>query len=77
METFECKTLTVAEVSAILGVSKSVVYEMCRKKEIPALRLGRRWVIPYTPFMKWLGEPVVERAGAGFVDREEDDDDDW
>lgn len=39
-------TLTVPEVATLLGVSQWSVYELCRRGELPSLRLGRRIVIP-------------------------------
>ena len=41
----ERQTLTVEEAAAILGISHRHGYEMVRRGELPALRLGQRWVI--------------------------------
>jgi len=45
---------TVAEVACLLGLSRSVTYDLVRDHTIPAQRLGRRWVIPRTRFDAWL-----------------------
>ena len=47
---------TVREVSAALGLSLGITYELIRKGEIPAKRLGRRWLVPRAAFHAWLAE---------------------
>lgn len=38
--------LSVSEAARLLGVSKSLVYDLLTRGELPALRLGRRVVVP-------------------------------
>ena len=38
--------LTVTEAAAVLGISRTHAYELVARGELPALRLGRRIVIP-------------------------------
>jgi excisionase family DNA binding protein len=45
---------TVAEVSQMLSLSRGSTYAMVRSGEIPALKLGSRWVIPKRRFHSWL-----------------------
>ncbi|MQA13653.1 MAG: helix-turn-helix domain-containing protein [Pseudonocardiaceae bacterium] len=45
---------TVPQVSALLGINLGATYDLCRKGEIPAKRLGKRWVIPRQLFHDWL-----------------------
>ena len=45
---------TVAEVARLLSLSRGGTYELVRSGEIPAVRLGRRWVIPKERFHAWL-----------------------
>lgn len=45
---------TVTEVAQLLGLSRSVTYDLVREGTIPAQRLGRRWVIPKGRFESWL-----------------------
>ena len=47
---------TVREVAVCLGISAALAYELVRAGEIPAKRLGRRWVIPRERFHAWLNE---------------------
>ncbi|MFD0967029.1 helix-turn-helix domain-containing protein [Plantactinospora endophytica] len=42
------------EVAALLSLSTSTAYALVRSGDIPAERLGRRWVIPRTRFHAWL-----------------------
>ena len=43
----ECRTLTVAEAAEVLGIGRSLAYEMARDGRLPTLALGaRRYVIP-------------------------------
>lgn len=39
-------TLTVTEAAVVLGVSRSAAYDLVHEGRIPALRLGRRIVVP-------------------------------
>lgn len=39
-------TLTVGEAAQVLGVSRSLAYELVARGELPSLRLGRRVVVP-------------------------------
>jgi excisionase family DNA binding protein len=39
-------TITVEEAAELLGVSRSLAYNLVRRNELPSLRLGRRVVVP-------------------------------
>ncbi|MCP4967116.1 MAG: helix-turn-helix domain-containing protein [bacterium] len=39
-------TLTVTEAAEVLGISRSSAYELVQSGGLPALRLGRRLVVP-------------------------------
>jgi excisionase family DNA binding protein len=39
-------TLTVEEAGTLLGMSRTLAYELVRRGGIPSLRLGRRVVVP-------------------------------
>ncbi|MGH3341417.1 MAG: helix-turn-helix domain-containing protein [Carbonactinosporaceae bacterium] len=47
---------TVAEVAELLSLSLGSTYTLVRLGEIPALKLGGRWVIPKRRFHSWLDE---------------------
>ena len=40
----ESRTYTVAQVAELFGVNQQSVYKYAASGEIPAIRLGRRWV---------------------------------
>ncbi|ALE85677.1 helix-turn-helix domain-containing protein [Pseudonocardia sp. HH130629-09] len=46
----ESLTYTVDQVAALLGIARGVAYESVRNGEIPATRVGRRWLVPRRRF---------------------------
>ncbi len=48
--------LTVDEVAKALSISRGLAYEMARQGKIPALRLGKRLVVPKAKLAELLGE---------------------
>ena len=52
------RSLTVSEAAGELGISRNAAYEAVRVGEIPALRIGRRVIIPRVAF-----EFFLESAG--------------
>ena len=58
---------TVKEVSQYLRISLGGTYALIRSGEIPAKKLGGRWVIPKRRFAAWLDsctrEPIDPAAG--------------
>ncbi len=73
---------TVAEVAAMLSLNLGGTYRMIRSGDIPARKLGGRWVVPRRAFHDWL-ESCIEvtpeeaaanrRAGIGEITDEEKD----
>jgi excisionase family DNA binding protein len=61
-------TLSVPEAAKLLGVSRDLVYDLVAQGELPALRLGRRIVLPRRAL-----EELVEAAWASDASREEED----
>ncbi len=43
-----------SEVTQILGIGRSLVYELIARKEIPSIRLGRCIRIPSESLQHWL-----------------------
>ncbi len=54
-------TLSVKEAARLLRVSRDVVYDGVQSGEIPALRLGRRLLIPRAALVRMLGGRQVDR----------------
>jgi excisionase family DNA binding protein len=52
-------TMSVEEASDALGISRSLAYDLVRRGELPALRFGRRIVVPVRAL-----EDLVEHARA-------------
>jgi excisionase family DNA binding protein len=48
------ETYTVAEVSEMLSLALRTTYSLVRAGEIPALKMGARWVVPKRRFHAWL-----------------------
>ena len=47
-------TLTVHDVSEIMGISLSKAYELMRRSDFPSIHLNRRIIIAKNSFEKWL-----------------------
>jgi excisionase family DNA binding protein len=47
-------TYTVDEVAEMLGLARGTAYARVQDGSIPAVRMGRRWVIPKASFNSWL-----------------------
>ena len=45
--------LTVEETAEYLGIPKRKVYNMCIDKEIPAVKLGKYWMVHKAKLEKW------------------------
>jgi excisionase family DNA binding protein len=46
--------ITLEEVAARLGIGRNQAYEAVQAGKIPALRFGRRWLIPRATFDRML-----------------------
>ncbi|KZM68086.1 helix-turn-helix domain-containing protein [Nocardia terpenica] len=58
----EAATYTVEEVAELLGLSRGNAYRAVRAGEIPAKRIGRRWVVPRSAFHAWLEDCQLPEA---------------
>ena len=52
--------LTVAEVAAVMRVSKMTVYRLVHSGEMPAVRVGRSFRVPQEALEQYLGTSYVE-----------------
>lgn len=55
-------TYTVAEVAELLGLSRANTYVLLKSGDIPARRLGTRWIIPRHRFHDWLDSQPLNTA---------------
>ncbi|MBE0448813.1 MAG: helix-turn-helix domain-containing protein [Actinobacteria bacterium] len=46
--------LKVEEVAEVLGISRVLAFNMVKAEDFPAVRIGRRIVIPRDKFLDWL-----------------------
>ena len=46
--------LSVAEIAAVLGISRAGAYELARSSSFPALKIGSRIVVPKDKFLAWI-----------------------
>jgi len=53
------RTFTANEAAAILGTSTWAVYEAVKKKQIPAIKIGGRVVIPRAAIEQMLAEAAA------------------
>ncbi|MCY9579279.1 helix-turn-helix domain-containing protein [Paenibacillus alvei] len=62
-------TLTVKEVSEMLGISSTKIYEMVRTKQIPCIKVGSRVVFHEDVLREWMGAATVSPRGPFPSDR--------
>lgn len=63
-----CGRITVPEIARRLGVGRLGVYAMLEQRIIPAVRLGRRWIITRHAYQQWertCGMPTGAGLTAG------------
>jgi len=59
------KFLTPDEVAQQLRVQPDVIRRLLRRRELPAIRVGRAWRVEETEFQRWItGRLVRPTAGA-------------
>jgi excisionase family DNA binding protein len=59
---------TVAEVAKLLSLSLGSTYALARTGDIPAKKMGGRWVVPKRRFHAWLDD--LPEASAEDIERE-------
>ena len=58
----EKMTLSASETSLRIGISKAKTLQLLEYGEIPAIRMGRNWLIPEKALEKWLCDRAYEEA---------------
>jgi len=56
----EVRFLTVAEVAALMRVSKMTVYRLVHSGELPAVRVGRSFRVPEQAVHEYLRDAFIE-----------------
>lgn len=57
-------TLTVPEVAELLGISVISAYNLAKRQDFPAIRVGKRVVVPRVAFDRWL-ETAADQQSEG------------
>ena len=50
-----------SEVAQLLGIGRSLTYELIARREIPSVRLGRSLRVPAESLQKWIKEKEAKR----------------
>jgi excisionase family DNA binding protein len=58
----DVRFLTVAEVAAMMRVSRMTVYRLVHSGELPAMRFGRSFRVPESAVSEALNRPVADTA---------------
>ncbi|MBT5807343.1 MAG: helix-turn-helix domain-containing protein [Actinobacteria bacterium] len=58
----DVRFLTVAEVAAVMRVSKMTVYRLVHSGELPAVRVGRSFRVPEQAVQDYLRDSIIETA---------------
>jgi excisionase family DNA binding protein len=56
----ECLMMSVEEAAAVFRVGRSTMYEEVRSGNIPALRIGRRWVVPISGIEEMVRAAIAQ-----------------
>lgn len=59
--TTPARTISVEEAAQLLGISRPTAYQAVRTGDLPAIRVGKRWLIPRSRLEALLDGPNVEK----------------
>lgn len=51
-------TLNADDVAMVLGISKARAYTLMRSADFPALRIGKRMLVPKDKLLQWINERI-------------------
>ena len=54
--------ISVDEAAAALGIGRNTAYEICRRGDMPCVRIGRRLVVPLGALESWLATASGSRV---------------
>jgi len=60
--------LNVDEVSDFIGIGKSQMYELVKRIDFPAFRIGKRVFIPRDKFLAWIETQTAEKEALFYTD---------
>ena len=50
--------LTIKDIQNILKIGKNVAYDLCKRADFPAIKIGGSYRIPLDEFNKWCDKEV-------------------
>ncbi len=56
--------MNMADVAAVLGISRAGAYKLAHDRHFPALQIGRRIVVSREKFLEWLDRQCEEQKCA-------------
>ena len=64
--------LSVADVSAVLGISRAGAYELVKTDGFPSMKLGARIIVPKETFISWIKRQssVEGKSFVGYFQRD-------
>ena len=54
--------LSVPDLVTLLGISRAGAYELVKRKDFPALHIGKRVLVPKEELIKWIKDNTTNRA---------------
>ena len=60
--------LNVQEVSDFIGLGMSQTYDLIRRIDFPAFKIGNRIFVPRDKFLAWIDNQSAEKEALFFVD---------
>ena len=61
--------LNVQEVSDFIGLGMSQTYDLIRRIDFPAFKIGNRIFVPRDKFLAWIDNQSAEKEALFYVDR--------
>lgn len=52
--------INVKEAANLCGISQTSMYELTHRADFPCIHVGKRIVIPYERFVRWINETALE-----------------
>ncbi len=56
-------TMTVDQLAETLGISRPIAYTLVNRADFPAIRIGKRIVIPISAFEEWMANEANRTEG--------------
>ena len=56
----EAAVYNIPEIAVLLDINLIKAYELAKRKDFPAVRIGRRILVPKQAFYKWLNDQAQQ-----------------